>query len=28
VAGEFASGQGNVLRISFDKHGEMSLSLK
>ena len=28
VAGEFASGQENVLRISFDKHGEMSLSLK
>ena len=28
VAGEFVSGQENVLRISFDKHGEMSLSLK
>jgi serine/threonine-protein kinase len=28
VAGEFASGQENVLRISFDKHGEMYLSLK
>jgi serine/threonine-protein kinase len=28
VAGEFISGQENLLRISFDKHGEMSLSLK
>jgi hypothetical protein len=28
VAGEFASGQENVLRINFDKHGEMNLSLQ
>jgi hypothetical protein len=28
VAGEFASGQENVLRISFNKHGEMNLSLQ
>ena len=28
VAGEFASGQECVLRISFDKHGEMNLSLQ
>jgi serine/threonine-protein kinase len=28
VAGEFASGQESVLRINFDKHGEMNLSLQ
>jgi hypothetical protein len=28
VAGEFASGQANVLRINFNKHGEMKLSLQ
>jgi eukaryotic-like serine/threonine-protein kinase len=28
VAGEFASGQENVLRINFNKHGEMNLSLQ
>ncbi|HEX7424755.1 MAG TPA: serine/threonine-protein kinase [Terriglobales bacterium] len=28
VAGEFASGQENVLRINFNKHGEMKLSLQ
>ena len=28
VAGEFASGQENVLRINFTKHGEMNLSLQ
>jgi hypothetical protein len=28
VAGEFASGQENVLRITFDKRGEMNLSLQ
>ncbi len=28
VAGEFASGQEGALRITFDKHGEMSLSLQ
>jgi eukaryotic-like serine/threonine-protein kinase len=28
VAGEFASGQENALRITFDKHGEMNLSLQ
>jgi len=28
VEGEFASGQENVLRINFNKHGEMSLSLQ
>ena len=28
VAGDFASGQENVLRISFKKHGEMNLSLQ
>jgi serine/threonine-protein kinase len=28
VAGEFASGQESVLRINFDKHGEMKLSLQ
>jgi serine/threonine protein kinase len=28
VAGEFTSGQENVLRINFDKLGEMNLSLK
>jgi hypothetical protein len=28
VVGEFASGQENVLRITFDKHGEMNLSLQ
>lgn len=28
VAGEFASGQKNVLRINFNKHGEMNLILQ
>jgi serine/threonine-protein kinase len=28
VEGEFASGQENVLRISFNKHSEMNLSLR
>jgi serine/threonine-protein kinase len=28
VTGEFASGQENVLQISFNKHGEMNLSLQ
>jgi serine/threonine protein kinase len=28
VAGEFASGRENVLRINFDKHGKMILSLQ
>ena len=28
VAGDFASGQENVLQISFNKHGEMNLSLQ
>ena len=28
VVGDFASGQENVLRINFDKHGEMNLSLQ
>jgi serine/threonine protein kinase len=28
VEGEFASGQENVLRINFTKHGEMNLSLQ
>jgi hypothetical protein len=28
VAGEFVSGQENVLRINFDKHGEINLSLQ
>ncbi|MFZ0822010.1 MAG: hypothetical protein WAM87_00005, partial [Terriglobales bacterium] len=28
VAGDFGSGQQNVLRISFKKHGEMNLSLQ
>jgi hypothetical protein len=28
VTGEFASGQENVLRINFNKHGEMNLSLQ
>jgi hypothetical protein len=28
VEGEFASGQENVLRINFDKHREMNLSLQ
>ena len=28
VEGEFASGQENVLRINFDKHGKMILSLQ
>ena len=28
VAGEFAGGQVILLRINFNKHGEMSLSLK
>jgi serine/threonine-protein kinase len=28
VAGVFSSGQENVLRINFDKHGEMNLSLQ
>jgi len=28
VAGEFASGQENVLRIRFNKHGEMKLGLQ
>ncbi|MGD0792609.1 MAG: protein kinase [Terriglobales bacterium] len=28
VAGEFASGKENVLRINFNKHGEMNLSLQ
>jgi serine/threonine protein kinase len=28
VEGEFTSGQENVLRISFNKHGEMNLSLR
>jgi len=28
VAGEFASGQENVLRINFNKRGEMNLSLQ
>ena len=28
VEGEFTSGQENVLRINFNKHGEMNLSLR
>lgn len=28
VAGDFASGQENVLRINCNKHGEMNLSLQ
>ena len=28
VAGEFASGRENVLRINFDKRGDMTLSLQ
>jgi eukaryotic-like serine/threonine-protein kinase len=28
VTGEFASGRENVLRINFDKHGKMNLSLQ
>jgi hypothetical protein len=28
VVGKFANGQEDVLRISFDKHGEMNLSLQ
>ena len=28
VEGEFASGRENVLRINFDKHGKMILSLQ
>jgi hypothetical protein len=28
VTGDFASGQENVLRITFDKHGAMTLSLQ
>jgi hypothetical protein len=28
VAGDFASGQENVLHINFSKHGDMSLSLQ
>ena len=28
VAGEFVSGQENMLRINFSKHGEINLSLQ
>jgi hypothetical protein len=28
VEGEFTSGQENVLRITFNKHGEINLSLQ
>jgi hypothetical protein len=28
VAGEFARGQESVLRINFNNHGEMNLSLQ
>lgn len=28
VTGEFASGQENVLQITFNKHGEINLSLQ
>jgi hypothetical protein len=28
VAGEFTSGQENVLQVNFDKSGEMNLSLQ